>query len=388
MKKMLPRFFQPPKESFFLFGPRGTGKTTWLEHEFPNALVINLLEASQLKYYSAEPDRLNSTLLAYPDKKEVIIDEVQKVPALLDQVHSLIQKKSPWQFILTGSSARKLKRHGVNLLAGRALLKYLHPFMAAELKSAFKLEQALEYGLLPIVWASENPADVVAAYAGLYLKEEIQEEGIVRQVGDFARFMEVISFSHASQINTSNISKECDLSRRTVEGYLQILYDLMLAYTVPVFTKRAKRELSGHPKFYLFDAGVFRSFRPQGPLDRLEEMHGAALEGLVGQHLRSWISFQKGTYTLAYWRTRSGVEVDFVVYGPKGLWAIEVKNHPRFSHQDLKGLKEFGKDYPEATRIFLYRGNQRSHEDGVWCLPCSEFLLQLHPDTPLLSLSN
>lgn len=198
----------------------------------------------------------------------------------------------------------------------------MHPLMAAVLKFSFKLAKALEYGLLPIVWTSENPLDVIRAYAGLYLKEEIQDEGIVRQVGDFARFMEVISFSHASQINTSNIANECDLSRKIVESYLQILYDLMLGYTLPVFTRRAKRELAKHQKFYLFDAGVFRSFRPQGPFDKLEEMQGAALEGLVGQHFKSWLSFQKGQYNFAYWRTRAGLEQVLLQRSQwfKGVW--------------------------------------------------------------------
>lgn len=345
--------------------------------------MIDLLDATQLKYYSADPERLKNTILAQPDKQQVIIDEVQKAPELLDTVHSLIQKGSPHQFILTGSSARKLKRDGANLLAGRALLKHLHPFMAGEIKDIFSIDQALLFGMLPIVWDSPEPSEVITAYAGLYLKEEVQAEGVVRQVGDFARFMEVISFSHGCQLNTTNISRICNLSRRTVESYLQILDDLLLGFTLPIFTKRAQRDLVSHQKFYLFDAGVFRSFRPQGPLDPIEEMQGPALEGLVGQHLRAWISFQKENHTLSYWRTRSGLEVDFIVYGPKGLFAIEIKNNENFSSKDLNGLKAFGEDYPQAKKLFLYRGKFRTLQGDILCLPVDEFLLNLSPESSI-----
>jgi predicted AAA+ superfamily ATPase len=382
---LVPRFFKPPKQSFFLFGPRGTGKSTWLKSHYADALWIDLREPDLLQFYSASPHRLRDLVDAHPEKKCVVIDEIQYVPELLTLVHALIEEKRGLQFILTGSSARKLKRVGTDLLAGRAILKKMSPFFAAELKDEFDLERALVDGLLPLVWSSPIPEEVLKTYAALYLKEEVQAEGLVRQVGDFARFMEVISFSHGSVLNTTNIARDCGVSRKTVDTYLQILEDLLLSFTLPVFTRRAQKALTTHPKFYLFDAGVFRSLRPKGPLDRSEEITGAALEGLVAQHLRAWIESQVEHYEFAFWRTRSGTEVDFIVYGAKGFWAIEVKNSDRLSPADTRGLESFKEDYPEVTPILVYRGKQRLMQKGVLCIPCAEFLLNINPGDPLPS---
>ncbi len=378
------RFFEAPEDSYFLFGPRGTGKTTWLKQRYPDALWINLLEPKELLHYSASPEKLRDLLLANPETKIVIIDEVQKVPILLSLVHALIEEKRGFQFILTGSSARKLKRAGVDLLAGRAILKKMHPFSAFELKKEFSLEKALKIGLLPLVWEAKDPLATINTYAALYLKEEIQEEGIVRQLGDFARFLKVMSFSHASLLNTSNISRECSVSRKTVDNYLQILDDLMLSFTLHVFTRKAQRALSAHAKFYFFDPGVFRSLRSKNPMDLSEEIDGAALEGLVAHHLKFWIDNQKETWEFEFWRTRSGVEVDFVIYGPTGFWAIEVKNNSKVYPSDTKGLIEFQKDYPQAKTLLLYRGSQKVMQNNILCMPCEQFLLSINPKEPLL----
>lgn len=374
------RFFTAPKQSFILLGPRGTGKSTWLGSHFENALWIDLLEPELLRYYGAYPERLRDTIDAAPDKKVIIVDEIQKLPQLLSLIHALIEEKRGLKFVLTCSSARKLKRQGVDLLAGRAILKHMHPFVAAELGKDFQLERALNQGLLPLVWSAEDPQSVLRSYCALYLKEEVQAEGLVRDVGSFARFMEVISFSHGSVINTSNISRECDVSRTTVDSYLQILKDLLLGFTLPVFTKRAQRALSSHPKFYLFDAGVYSSLRPRGPLDRPEEIWGAALEGLVGQHLRAWIDFQSEEYSLSFWRTRSGAEVDFVLYGKDCFTAFEVKNCDKLSPKDTNGLEAFREEYPEAKTLLIYRGKQRTMQKGILCIPCEEFLLSIKPN--------
>lgn len=380
MNRIFPRFFQPIDSSFFLFGPRGTGKSTWLRKYYPNALYIDLLNSEQMQFYSAMPTRLLETLDAYPDKKCIVLDEIQRVPELLFMVHLVLEKKMGYQFILTGSSARKLKKEGADLLAGRAIMRKMHPFFAAELGSLFNLEKALQLGLLPVVVDASDPKQVMRTYASMYLQEEIQREGLVRNVGSFSRFMEVISFSHASQLVSTNIARECDVTRHTVETYIQILKDLLLAFTLPVFVRRAKRELVSHEKFYLFDAGVFHSFRPKGPFDIQEELQGLALEGLVAQHLKAWIDYQPDSYTFAYWRTKTNLEVDFVIYGPLGLWAIEVKNNRRYSPKDFHGLKAFCKDYPEAKGILLYRGKERAKVEGIWCLPCDDFLRAIVPD--------
>ena len=374
-----PRHFRPPKSSFFLFGPRGTGKSSWARRAFPQALWIDLLEPEQLRAYASRPERLRDLVAGNPKRSVVVIDEVQKVPELLGVVHSLREKDRSLRFVLTGSSARKLKRSAVDLLAGRALLCALHPFMASELGDRFRLDSAVESGLLPLVLGSDDPRQALRAYHALYLKEEVQQEGLVRNVGAFARFLEAISFSHASVLNVSNVARECEIERKTVEGYVGILEDLMLGFRLPVFTRRAKRAVVGHPKFYFFDAGVFRAARPSGPLDKSAEIDGAALEGLVAQHLRAWNSYRGGDNRLHYWRTRSGAEVDFVLYGEDGFWAIEVKNSRRVNPGDVRALSAFRDDYPEARTILLHRGDERLEIDGVRCVPCEDFLRTLDP---------
>jgi predicted AAA+ superfamily ATPase len=378
--EIIDRFFQAPKVSFFLFGPRGTGKSTFVHQHFKNAIYIDLLDPERVRSFSAMPERLKEVIDGQPESSLIVIDEVQRVPELLSVVHSLIETKKGWTFVLTGSSARKLKRTGIDLLAGRALLYTMHPFMAGELGRHFNFDRALLHGLLPVVVASENPMEVLRSYAALYLREEVQMEGLIRNIGNFSRFLEAISFSHASVLNISNVARECEVERKVVEGYVGILEDILLGWRLPIFTKRAKRDLIVHPKFYIFDTGVFRSLRPRGPLDRPEEIEGQALEGLVAQHLRAWTAYSKIKRELFFWRTRSGVEVDFVIYGPDNLWAMEVKNAKKIYPNDLRGLQSFKQEYPESRALFLYRGKDRLMKGGILCLPCVEFLKELRPD--------
>lgn len=372
------RFLTIPAQSCFLFGPRGTGKTTWLEHELPGALFVNLLRPDVFRELQARPERLRELVLGNPDRTDIVLDEVQRVPQVLTVVHDLIESEPARRFVLTGSSARKLRRGGVDLLGGRAVLRTMHPFMASELPS-FDLKRSLREGLLPLVVMANEPADVLGAYASLYLEQEVWAEGFVRNLGSFTRFLEVSAFSHAGVLNVSNLAREAQVSRKTVEGYLEILEDLLLAFRLPVFTRRAQRATSAHPKFYFFDVGVFRSLRPHGPLDRPEEIEGAALEGLVVQHLRAWAAYSSADVELAYWRTRSGVEVDFVVYGPDGFWAVEVKNGATVRREDVRSLRAFVSDWPECEPLLLYRGSDRILIDGVRCIPVTEFLAQLGP---------
>lgn len=378
--EFVPRIFTPGEGHYFLLGPRGTGKTLWTTRHYPDALRIDLLDPETLRLFSARPERLIEVVEASPRGKQVIIDEIQKLPALLEVVHLLIERKAGRQFVLTGSSARKLRRHGVNLLGGRAAQKHLHPYLARELGRQFKLATALRQGMLPLVWAAKDAMATLQAYNGLYLREEVQMEGLVRNAGSFARFLEAMSFSHASVLNLSNVSRDCQVSRKTVEGYLEILEDLLLAFRLPVFTKRARRELAAHRKFYFFDAGVFRANRPAGPLDAPSELDGLALEGLVAQHLRAWCDYSSGNHTLHYWQTRSQVEVDFIVYGASGLYAVEVKHSTQVRPEDLRALRSFAEDYPQSRGFLLYRGKERLKRDGILCLPCDEFLTQLQPD--------
>lgn len=369
------RFLKIDKQSFFLLGPRGTGKSTLVRKAFPDALYIDLLLPDVFRNYAAYPERLRETVNAHREKRTVVLDEVQKAPQLLEVVHSLIEEKRRIQFIMTGSSARKLRRGGVNLLAGRALMKYLHPFMAAELKGLFDLEKALKVGLMPLVIDSEDPVATLQAYVNLYLREEVQMEGLTRNMGNFSRFLDSVSFSHGAALNVSNVARECRIERKVVEGYIGILEDLLLAYRIPVFTRRAKRATASHPKFYFFDAGIFNILRSSGPLDRPEEKSGAALEGLVAQNIRAWIDYGRSECKLYYWRTVSGSEVDFVVYGKGVFQAIEVKNSTTIHPQDIRPLKAFGEDYPEAETFLVYRGKEKLSRDGVSIMPVTELLL-------------
>lgn len=375
---IIQRFIQPSLQSYFLLGPRGTGKSTWLKAYYPEAIFIDLLNPAEFRQYYAYPERLEE-LVHGSVGQLFVIDEIQKIPQLLTVVHRLIEEKQGWQFILTGSSARKLKQTGVDLLAGRAVMRYMHPFMAAELQEHFSFRETLQYGLVPLIIESPEKLDTLKSYVGLYLHEEVKSEGLVRNIGDFARFLEVMSFSHGCVLNVSNIARECGVSRKLIEGYLSVLQDLLLSIHLPVFTKRAKRELIAHEKFYYFDIGIYLSLRISGYLDRQSEIQGPGLEGLVLQHLRAWNDYGGSLYRLYYWRTKHGVEVDFIVDGPEGLYAIEIKHANIVHDHDLRGLKHFCTDYPEATPLLLYTGDHALLKQGIRCLPIDSFLKFLIP---------
>lgn len=377
--EFVPRFLDVPQRSFYLFGPRGTGKSAWTRQVYANSVRIDLLQPDLLRHYQARPERLRDIVASIPPDGTVVIDEVQRVPDLLSVVHGLIEEKQGLRFVLTGSSARKLRKAGVDLMGGRAVMRSMHPFMAAELGDRFDLNAALRQGMLPLVWDAGDPEDTLRSYIGSYIREEVQAEGMVRHLGAFSRFVETISLSHAQVLNLANIARECAIERKTVEGFVSVLEDLLIAYRLPVFSKRAGRATVSHPKFYYFDCGVFRSARPAGPLDRPEETGGAALEGLVAQHLRAWIDCSLRDHKLYFWSTRGGSEVDFVIYGPRSFMAIEVKHGEQVHRNDLRGLNAFHDDYPEAARILVYRGGERLRMDGVECIPCRDFLLSLRP---------
>jgi uncharacterized protein len=365
----------PGKESFFLLGPRGTGKSTWLRVTFPEALTIDLLDYGIYAELLARPDRLEAIALAH-GAKTILIDEVQRLPALLDEVHRLIEKHR-WRFVLTGSSARKLRRGGVNLLAGRARTRTMHPLTAHELGDAFDLHHSLRYGQLPTAYTADDPAEYLRSYVGTYLREEVQAEALTRSLDAFSRFLGTATFSQASPLSITPISRELGIARKTIENYVDLLEDLLLAVRLPVFTRRAKRAMTAHPKLYLFDAGVYRALRPKGPLDVVEEIDGAALETLVMQELRATNANLDLGYEMFYWHTREHVEVDFVLYGERGLVAIEVKRSGSFRDGDLAGLGAFRSDYPGARCVLLYGGTRAYEIDGMRVLPVGKALVEL-----------
>jgi len=369
----------PAGKSFFLFGPRATGKTTWLRQVFPEAVYIDLLQSDVYTMLLAAPERL--VQMVPPDCREpVIIDEVQRVPELLNEVHRLIEQKknkNNLRFILTGSSARKLRAKGVNLLAGRALTRFMHPLTVQELGDDFSLETSLRFGHLPAIYSEPDPADYLASYIQSYLREEVQQEGLTRNLQVFARFLEAASFSQGSVLNISEVARDCGAGRKLVEQYFYILDDLLLAHRLPVFTKRAKRRMVSHPKFYFFDAGVYRTIRPKGPLDRPEEIDGMALETLVFQELLAVNDLYRLGYELFYWRTSNGQEVDFVLYGEPGIIAIEVKRAAKVRTRELRGLKAFARDYPMASLYMFYGGETTLYIDDITLIPVNEALQRL-----------
>lgn len=385
--KFIKRKIIPPKGHYFLLGPRGTGKSTWLLENYPESTRIDLLLGEEERQFNAFPEKIRALSLNRVPGTTIIIDEIQRVPRLLPEIHSLIEKKLDIQFIMTGSSTRKLRRSVSDLLGGRAVSRQMGPFLASELKDEFNLDKALTVGLIPLIWRSADPEEQLSNYISLYLKEEVQAEGLVRQIGDFARFLEIASFSHASLWTSTDISRESSVKRATVDNYLQILEDLYLAYSLPVFSRRAKRRLVAHQKFYFFDVGIYRILRPRGILDSSSEIEGLALEGLVAQHLRSWVFSQRDIHTLSFWRTQTRLEVDFIIYGPRGFWGIEVKRSPNLGPDDVRGLLAFKEEYPEAECFILTMCKHRDNFRGIPIIPVEEFLLNLTPENIIFSMN-
>lgn len=374
---MYARILKYPKDkSFFLFGPRGTGKTTWLKSQFPNALYFDLLDSEIYNDFLARPHRLEQ-MIPNIYNGIVVLDEVQRVPALLHEVHRLIEERG-LIFALTGSSARKLVAKDVNLLAGRALTMFMYPLTARELGDDFSLPHALQYGHLPSTFQEQDPKRYLESYVTTYLREEVQQEGLTRNLGAFSRFLETASFSQAQLLNISAVARECAVHRKVCENYFSILEDLLIAKRIPVFTKKAKRRIIMHPKFYFFDAGIYRALRPKGPLDAPEDIDGAALETLVWQELVAQNHYLGYGYDFYFWRTPDGNEVDIVLYGERGLVAIEVKRSNRLNNKMFKGLAKFRDEYPMARTFLVYGGDRSMWESNIRVVPVTEFFKSLN----------
>lgn len=366
------------KSSFFLFGARGTGKTFWLREKLSKeSISIDLLESDNYIKLQNRPQHLEE-IIPGNYKGWIIIDEIQKIPELLNEVHRLIEFKK-YKFILTGSSARNLRKKGVNLLGGRALNYKLYPLTAKELGNKWDINTALIYGMLPSIYSQHKnqPKEYLESYIHTYLKEEVLQEGLTRNLGAFSRFMEIASFSQGSVLNMTEIARESQINRKVVEGYFNLLEDLLIAYRIPVFTKKAKRKLIIHPKFYYFDTGVYRILRQLGPMDSNLEIGGIALETLTLQHLIAINAYHKLGYQIYYWRTKHGIEVDFILYGQKGLIAIEVKSSTQIHSKDIKALKYFRDDYKIAKLYVFYGGKRALHIEGVDVIPIDLALRKL-----------
>jgi predicted AAA+ superfamily ATPase len=365
-------------DSCFIFGPRGTGKTQWLKTHvnIQDRVYIDLLDPLVFRDLKGHPEHLRD-MIPQVFSGWIIIDEVQKVPELLDEVHRLIEHNQ-YRFILTGSSARKLKREGVNLLAGRAIHYTMYPLIIQELQDAFNLEHALTLGMLPATYTYGDPAGYLATYVDTYLREEVVYEGLTRNISAFARFLEMASFSQGGVINASEIAREVGIDRQVIQNYFRILNDLLLSYTLPVFTKKAKRRLITSEKFYYFDAGVYQNLRPKGILDAPSEIGGMALETLFLQSILAVNDYYRLNYQVYYWRTVNGVEVDFIAYGQNALIAFEIKHARQITPKMLQGLKHFKQDYPIAKLYIVYLGESVLYlADKIIALPVKDALWKL-----------
>ena len=360
-------------QSYFLLGPRGVGKSSFVKKKYVKALFFDLLDSDLYTKLLASPRQLSSYIPS-SFKDWVVIDEIQKIPFLLDEVHRLIEKRK-LKFVLTGSSARKLKTGNVNLLAGRAFTEHLYPLTAEELGKDFSLKKSLSYGHLPMAYQSKQAKKFLSSYVHSYLKEEIQQEGLTRNLPAFSRFLESASFSQASVLNISNISRDCSVNRKVAESYFSILKDTLLSYEIGPFLKKSKRKLIQKSKFYFFDVGIFQTLRPQGPLDSPMATAGIALESLVLQEITAHNSYKELGYNIYYWRTQDHKrEVDFILYGEKGLIAIEIKLAHKIRSEDYQSLLAFVKDYPQAKALLLYTGKKSYFFNDIHVLPVQSFL--------------
>ena len=369
---MLSRILQISSElddSIFLFGARQTGKSTILRQQFPKAIYIDLLDTEVKNRLSRRPVLLYETLKDKPENTLVIIDKIPEVPELLNEVHRLISERHII-FILCGSSARKLKRKGKNTLGGRALPVYLYPFVSAEIPD-FDIDHAVSYGMIPSHYLAKNPQRRLAAYIEVYLKEEIKEEALVRNLDAFQRFLEAAALTDGEMVNNNNIAQDCGVSATTVSAYFDILEDTLIGYRIPAFTKVMKRRLVQAPRFYYFDIGVANHLLHRKELVRGTTDYGHAFEHLVVQEIYAWMHYTHSEETLSYWRTYTGIEVD-VVIGDARV-AIEIKSAEEVMKRHLKGLKAFGEEHPQSRRIIVSLDKFNRHMGDIECLYVLDF---------------
>lgn len=383
---MIKRLLTPPvKKSFFLFGARGVGKSTWIEQTVKADLKINLLENRTYLELLRDPGLLDSKLGHLKPGQWVCIDEIQRIPSLLTEVHKLIEEKKIY-FALTGSSARKLRRGGADLLAGRAIQKFMEPFSFAEL-DRFDLDSILNWGGLPLVCLDlENAADTLDAYANTYIKEEIKEEGLVRKLEPFLRFLEIMGIMNGQQINGETIAREAKIPRSSVDGYFSILEDTLVGFRLPSYQPQAKVREASHPKFYWLDSGVARACAGLLSSEPDSAWKGVSLETWIYHELRVYNQVSQKRKHLAYYRVPSGLEVDFVIELERGLKTrksrvilLEVKLSKKWDrswNKAMLNLIETGKVEVERS-IGIYCGTERLQFGNIEVLPVEMFLTEL-----------
>ena len=374
MLERLLRLEEIKDDSLFLWGSRQTGKSTLLRMLFPNARYYDLLKSDLRMALQLHPSLLREECMMLDEGELVIIDEVQKVPALLDEVHWLIENKGI-RFVLSGSSARKLRRSGANLLGGRALRRTLFPLVSAEIPD-FELNRALNNGMLPRHYLGVNPSERIQSYIGDYLQQEIVEEAVVRRLDAFTRFLQVAALSNSEIVNFTNIAQDCGVSSKTVKEYFSILEETMLGFFLPAYTKVVKRRVILSPKFYYFDVAIPNHLLRRVPLQPGTDVYGHALEHLVIQELRAYLSYTRSVKQLSYWHTQDNkYEVDAVI-GDAEI-GIEVKSSASVSSSDTKGLRAFSEEHPQAKLILLSMEERPRMLNDIEVWPVSQFLQRL-----------
>lgn len=375
---MYSRLLPKPEASAFLFGPRGTGKSTWIAEHFADAVTYDLLDSREVLRLEREPHQLFRELQTQKPGTWVVLDEVQKVPALLDEVHRLIEKQR-LRFVLCGSSARKLKRSGTNLLAGRALVKHMFPLTSSELGADFDIDKACLQGTLPLTIQGADPIGFLTTYATTYLNEEIRAEALTRNVAAFSRFLEVAARQNAQVTNASNIAREAGVTQSTVRNYFDILSDTLIGYWIhPWKLKQATKQVA-HPKFYLFDPGVARALTGRLPYPPTQEELGPLLETLIMNEVRAFIEYNNLHYKVHFWRNYDGAEVDLFVETKDGFVAVEVKAARTWQRRFNRGLKRMKAELaPRAIKTFGVCLAERSALfDDIHVLPAAQFLRAL-----------
>ena len=360
-------------DSVFLWGARQVGKTTLLEQLYPKARYYDLLKASEFERFLRKPSLLSEELESMEEGDLVIIDEIQKVPQLLDEIHALIHKRKI-RFILSGSSPRKLIRSGANLLGGRALKKILFPLVSSEIPD-FNLNKAVNNGMIPRHYMISNPWERFRAYIGVYLNEEIREEALSRNLKSFSRFLEVAALSNGEMIVYKNIAQDCGFDHRTVKEYFEILNDTMIGYLIPGFTATIKRRAIQAPKFYFFDVGIANYLLNRKNLSPGTEIFGHSFEHLIIQELIAYLGYSQSSEKISYWRTSSGYEVDAII--GNGRIAVEIKSTDEVKSRHLKGLKAFKEDFLCARTIIVSMDKYPRVMNGVEIIPAEQFLKEL-----------
>lgn len=371
---LVPRVLKPPQSTFFLLGPRGTGKSTWLRMTFPEVHRTDLLSEETFQRLLANPGLFASELRAFPEGSWVIIDEVQRLPNLLNEVHRFIEERG-LRFVLCGSSARRLKGAGTNLLAGRALRRFMHPFVPGEMGDRFVLEEALRFGLLPVVWSAGDREETLRAYAQLYLKEEIQAEAVVRNLSGFARFLPISALFHAQTINMANIARDAGVARTTVAGYIEILEDTLLCFRLPAFEAKLRVRERKLPKLYWVDPGIVRAMKQSRGNVSTEE-RGVLFEGLVAQMIRAYQAYGGLCDGFFYWSPAetTETEVDFLLARGAEFVAIEVKSGMNFVPSWCRGLRAITGLKGLTRRLVVYPGGPALRtEDDIEVLPFLSF---------------